>query len=88
LFDFEQVFGDDYLHFSAVQLTDERADREADLIARLLELAPGTRVLDIPCGHGRVASLRNAGLAALEGFDERGEPLGLDSGRMIVVATA
>jgi SAM-dependent methyltransferase len=56
VFDFDQVFGDDYLHFSAGQLTDERADREVDLIVRLLDLAPGTRVLDIPCGHGRISS--------------------------------
>jgi SAM-dependent methyltransferase len=55
-FDFEDVFGDDYLHFYAPQLTDERSDREAELIARLLDLAPGMRVLDIACGHGRIAN--------------------------------
>jgi SAM-dependent methyltransferase len=56
LFDFEQVFGDDYLHFSAAQLTDERTDLEVDVIVRLLDLAPGMRVLDIPCGYGRIAN--------------------------------
>ena len=60
-FDFDQVFGDDYLHFYEAMLTEERSRRELDLIARLLELAPGMRVLDMPCGHGRIAN----GLAEL-----------------------
>jgi SAM-dependent methyltransferase len=54
-FDFEQVFGDDYLHFYEAVLTEERSQREADLIVRLLDLGPGARVLDIPCGYGRIA---------------------------------
>jgi SAM-dependent methyltransferase len=54
-FDFEQVFGDDYLHFYEAVLTDERSQQETDLIVRLLALEHGARVLDIPCGYGRIA---------------------------------
>jgi SAM-dependent methyltransferase len=54
-FDFDQVFGEDYLYFNEPLLTDERCQRDVDLIVRLLGLAPGTRVLDIPCGYGRIA---------------------------------
>ena len=55
-FDFDQVFGDDYLHFSEDLLTDERSDIEVEVIVRLLDLQPGMRVLDVPCGHGRIAN--------------------------------
>jgi len=55
-FDFDQVFGEDYLHFYGHVLTDERSDADVELIARLVGLRPGMRVLDVPCGYGRVAS--------------------------------
>lgn len=55
-FDFDQVFGDDYLYFYEALLTEERSQQEADLIIRLLDLQQGMRILDIPCGHGRIAS--------------------------------
>lgn len=55
LFDFEGAFGDDYLHFYGPDLTPERSDREADIIWRLLALEKGDAVLDLGCGHGRIA---------------------------------
>lgn len=54
-FDAEGVFDDDYLHFFADSLA-ERSDAETELIWRLLELEPGMEVLDLACGHGRIAN--------------------------------
>lgn len=55
-FDFDEVFGDDYLHFYASQLTDQRNDRETSEIVSLLGLQGGDRILDAPCGHGRISN--------------------------------
>ncbi|HYW23259.1 MAG TPA: class I SAM-dependent methyltransferase [Terriglobales bacterium] len=55
-FDFDELFGDDYLHFSGDLIPEERSDQDVALIARLLDLRPGMRVLDVPCGHGRIAN--------------------------------
>lgn len=55
-FDFEAVFGADYLRLYGPDLTPERNAREAEVIARLLALEPGSTVLDLGCGHGRIAN--------------------------------
>lgn len=71
-FDFDEVFGDDYLHFA--KFTDEQNDQDADDIVRLLGLGPGATVLDAPCGHGRISErlarrgLRVTGVDASERF--------------------
>ena len=54
-FDVEGTFDDDYLYFFAEAL-DARSDADAELIWRLLELEPGMEVLDLACGHGRIAN--------------------------------
>jgi SAM-dependent methyltransferase len=55
-FETENVFNDDYLYFYEPLLTAERTAAEVALIWRLLELEPGMEVLDLPCGHGRIAN--------------------------------
>ena len=50
-----EMFDDDYLYFYADLFSPERSDADADLVARLLSLEAGMRVLDVPCGEGRIA---------------------------------
>jgi len=63
------VFGEDYLYFYETMLTDEVNDRQAALIWRLLELEPGADVLDLACGHGRIANRLAARGARVVGLD-------------------
>jgi SAM-dependent methyltransferase len=46
-------FGDDYLNIYSHMFTAERAAQEVSFAERLLELAPGARVLDLCSGQGR-----------------------------------
>lgn len=56
-FDTEAVFAiDDYLYFYDDILTPTRTAREIDLIWRLLDMQGGMNVLDLACGHGRIAN--------------------------------
>ena len=65
-FDFDATFGDDYLHFYLPSLTAERNEADAAEIIAALELQPGQRVLDAPCGHGRISNLlAQAGMAVV-----------------------
>ena len=57
LFDIEGTFGDDYLYFYAPMLDEERTRSDVERIMEVMELEPGERVLDVPCGHGRIANL-------------------------------
>jgi len=67
-FDVEGLFGEDYLYFYAESLGG-RADAEAELIWRLLELEPGMEVLDLACGHGRIANALAARGCQVTGLD-------------------
>lgn len=55
-FDFEETFGEDYLYFYADALSDEHNDADVEAIVSILELQGGERVLDAPCGHGRISN--------------------------------
>ena len=65
----EEVFDDDYLYFYSEWLTGERSDEEADLVWRLLGLEVGMEVLDLACGHGRIANRLAAKGARVTGLD-------------------
>jgi SAM-dependent methyltransferase len=55
-----ELFDDDYLFFYADQIA-AGSDADAELVWRLLDLRPGMRVLDVPCGEGRISG-RLAGM--------------------------
>jgi ubiquinone/menaquinone biosynthesis C-methylase UbiE len=56
-FDFDALFApEDYLYFYQLQIGPERTAQEVDLMWRLLDLAPGMALLDLACGHGRIAA--------------------------------
>ncbi len=56
-FDIENVFEiDDYMYFYSDMITDERTDAETEFLIDNLEIKPGHRILDIPCGYGRHAN--------------------------------
>jgi SAM-dependent methyltransferase len=62
-FDVSATFGDDYLYFYEESIDDGHSDSDAAEILGLLDLQAGSRILDAPCGHGRIARrLAAAGL--------------------------
>lgn len=70
VFDAEGLFDDDYLYFYAPRdAGGQLSDAEADLIWRLLSLEPGMEVLDLACGHGRIANRLAARGAVVTGLD-------------------
>jgi SAM-dependent methyltransferase len=65
-----EIFGEDYLYFyDGAVLTPERDEREAELVWRVLGLQPGHAVLDLACGHGRIANRLAARGARVTGLD-------------------
>ncbi len=71
------LFSEDYLYFMEQVLTPEATERGVEAIWTLLELEPGMEVLDLACGHGRIANglaergARVTGLDATPLFLER-----------------
>jgi SAM-dependent methyltransferase len=51
-----EVFGEDYLYFYEDFLDDDLSNAQAELIWTTLRLSEGDEVLDVPCGHGRIAN--------------------------------
>jgi SAM-dependent methyltransferase len=54
-FDPTVTFGDDYLYFYVESIDDGHSDDDTAQILGLLELPAGARLLDAPCGHGRIS---------------------------------
>jgi ubiquinone/menaquinone biosynthesis C-methylase UbiE len=68
VFDYDGIFGEDYLYFYGEHL-EASADEDAASVWRLLELEPGTAVLDLGCGHGRIANRLAQRGATIAGLD-------------------
>ena len=54
-FDVDATFGDDYLYFYAESTDDGHSDDDATEILGRLGLPPGSHILDVPCGPGRIS---------------------------------
>jgi SAM-dependent methyltransferase len=64
-----ELFDEDYLYFYEDMLAPERSDADAQVAARLLKLEPRMRVLDVPCGDGRIAGRLAARRCEVVGVD-------------------
>ncbi len=74
-----ELFDEDYLHFYLPRLSEETTAEEASVVWNLLSLNPGSEVLDLACGHGRIANRLAADGALVTGLDAT--PLFLDMAR-------
>lgn len=63
------VFGEDYLYFYETWLDDELSSTQAELLWEALRLSADDEVLDVPCGHGRIANRLAAQGARVTGLD-------------------
>ncbi len=68
-FDMEATFGDDYLYFYEESIDDQHSDSDTAEILGLLDLPPGSRILDAPCGHGRISRRLAAAGMVVTGVD-------------------
>ncbi len=64
-----ELFDEDYLYFYDELLDTEHGVADAEAVSRLLELGPGMRVLDAPCGTGRIAGRLAARGCEVVGID-------------------
>ena len=76
-FDTEATFGDDYPYFYAESIDDAHSDADTAEILGLLQLRRGARILDVPCGHGRIARRLAAAGMEVTGVDLMPAYLGL-----------
>ena len=67
-FDFDEVFDADYLFFYEPLFADV-TEADVDAIWRLLKLEPDMAVLDLACGHGRIANRLAERGARVTGLD-------------------
>jgi ubiquinone/menaquinone biosynthesis C-methylase UbiE len=76
-FDVEATFGDDYLYFYAESTDAGHSDDDAAEILGRLDLPRGARLLDAPCGTGRIARRLAAAGLEVTGVDRSASYLGL-----------
>lgn len=67
-FDFDEVFDEDYLYFYGPRL-EESSETDAAVAWRLLSPDAGAKVLDLGCGHGRIANRLATRGAQVTGLD-------------------
>ena len=68
-FDLAATFNDDYLYFYADRLSEHNSDAEAAVVWDIAGIHGESRVLDLACGHGRIANRLAARGAAMSGLD-------------------
>jgi SAM-dependent methyltransferase len=68
-FDMEGTFDDDYLYFYEESIDDAHSDADTAEILGLLDLPSGARILDAPCGHGRLTRRLAAAGMEMTGVD-------------------
>jgi len=76
-FDRAGIFNDDYLYFYAERLSQAATSDEVARLCSVSGLQPGDRVLDLACGHGRIANRLAALGAQVTGLDATSEFLRL-----------
>ncbi len=67
-FDFDEVFDDDYLYFYGPAL-EQSGGTDAALVRRLLDARADSEILDLACGHGRIANRLAAHGGKVTGLD-------------------
>jgi ubiquinone/menaquinone biosynthesis C-methylase UbiE len=67
--DLAATFGDDYLYFYAESIDDGHSDADTAEILGLLDLPRGARLLDAPCGTGRISRRLAAAGMEVTGVD-------------------
>jgi SAM-dependent methyltransferase len=66
----EPFFDEDYLRIWSALVPHERSEEEAAALWETLGLSPGVRVLDAPCGYGRISRRLAARGAVVVGVDQ------------------
>jgi SAM-dependent methyltransferase len=66
----QAFFDADYVRLWGGTMPAERTEREADGLWKVLGLSPGARVLDAPCGYGRLSDALARRGAAVLGVDQ------------------
>jgi SAM-dependent methyltransferase len=75
--DLDGYFGEDYVRFHVPTINHKRTVDDVDLIVELLGLRPSDRILDAPCGQGRISNELAARGYYVVGLDQSAQLLDL-----------